>query len=748
MSNHIEDFVKGVKAYVAQENKTVSDDFVAAMQHVEGVVESWCNGLSLTTTKEVENSGYMVTVANESLKAAELSSVIGPEKIVELCKNANVANEHLEAAATLIAALMSRACGGKASATFRSYAAKGHALGKEVGLESLFPSAVISSFSRTLPLTAEAGEESFGINMDRVEPDLKTIIAVALLQFHTNLTPRIVPIQTATQGNVTLVREQMTIYDMSQQEQVPTRLLELYKDPSLVSTRAQRIEPRAANATAGELWVTGGEHGVYAVKKAINLFKLAIDPNRPGYEKFNHTDFVEDGIQVDGVVVKITKTTGEPGSAVTKTNYFLLPIPYSRGRLTQFTNDLASTDRRLNLDRFPIRLVADSAVLTTLPSGVNQDLVEGNKAAVLAGFTDGAQLALDLHFTAHVDRRIAMADADGWFGAFRVVNGDDKLAAGISGEVLGYTLDARYNEDNKRKTSIRAELIRNSMSYELPTGRNFVVDAAIGQEGQANASARLAQLEHIGRDYGNLKIIEEVLKSVHDQNVSLGNDKEGRKSLAAQYAAGDLVNPYVIVDTLDMGGMYGIRSADASGDVKGFLKMYCNKITSKILAESFYAQQLADGATITFRCITSNEILGNLFKAKQIHQHLDTDTAATGGVEYAIVLDNGVKLELVTTTFDSCRDMIYIIPYLTNAQGSVLNFGTDWDQGTLVGAVTIGTDGGASYFRQFSTTRELLIPTNVIGAVIQVVGCGRITPTDSNGELTLIQGAAKSTQFT
>jgi len=568
--------------------------------------------------------------------------------------------------------------------------------------------------------------ESFGIQIDRVQPDLKTILTIALMQFHANLTPRIVPVQTVSQGNVTIVREAMEIFDMANNAQKPVRLIELYRDPKMVSVRATRIKPLKANDTAGKFLVADD---IYLFQKQINLFAMAIDQTKIGYEKYNHTDFVEEGIVVDGVLVKIT-TTKQLGTGTVGDFYVMIHIPTGRGRLTQILNDLRSTDRRLSLDRFSVRLDKTTAKFEGVASLVSTD-------GVLNGLVDGLSLGVGLNCNFHVDRQTAMADASGWVSDLKLVKADGSALTtaqqewidGTTCSLVGWTMDARYNEDNKRKTSIRAQIVRRSMSYELPTGRNFVVDTAIGQDGSQNAAARLAQLEHIGRDSNNLDIIGEVMRAVHDQNVSFNNDEEARAQLAATYAAGDQVNPYVYMNTLDMSGLYGIRSGDMSGDIKQYVKQYFNRITSGILAKSLYQQQLAQGAKVAFRMITSPEILGNLFMMKHFHEHLDNDEAGTGGVEHVMILDNGVRLEIVTTNFKSMDTKIIMIPFLSSAQNSILNFGTDYDQGTLVGSFQIGTDGGASYHRMFSVTRELLIPTNVIGAVIDVVGTSAVNMT-------------------
>ena len=723
MSNNIQEFFGAIDKCL-ESSKPLSSEYLTAMDQVGSAVETWCLSNNLGVTKNVFGRDTLVAV--ETYAVNELPSAVGAQSIKELCEKCGVATEHLEAAMKRVAGLLYATLGKREGQALMEYRSTARESKTFASLETLYPAGVINDFGNAASL------ESFGINIDRVQPDLKTILTIALMQFHTNLTPRIVPIQTVNQGNVTIVRESMEVFDMAENARMPVRLIELYKDPKMVSVCAIRIKPLKANDAEGEFLVADD---IYKFRKSINLFAMAQNENKIGYEKYNHTDLVEEGIVVDGILIKIT-TTKQLGEGTAGDFYAMLHVPAGRGRLTQVSDDLRSSDRRLNLDRFAVALDKDYGAFTGVSSLASTE-------GVLAGLVDGLSLRVDLHMNFHVDRKVAMADANGWLGA-RLVKADgselteaeQQWIDGVTVELVGWTMDARYNEDNKRKSSIRAEINRRSMSYELPTGRNFVVDTAIGQDGAQNAAARLAQLEHIGRDANNLDIIGEVMRAVHDQNVSFNNDKESQMQLAATYAAGDLVNPYVYMNTLDMSGLYGIRSGDMSGDIKQYVKQYFNRITSGILAKSLYQQQLASGAKVAFRLITSPEILGNLFMMKHFHQHLDTDEKGTGGVEHSVVLDNGVRLDIVTTNFRSMETKIIMIPFLGDAQGSMLNFGTDFDQGTMVGSFPIGTDGGSSFNRMFSVTRELLIPTNVIGAVIDVVGTSAVNMT-GEGSITV-----------
>ena len=721
MSTAIENlFTKIDESVASMEGAKLSAEYIEATKAIGQAVESWANEMHLVDPKDV--NGVQVCYAAESYDTTMLGSVLGADQILDLCKKAHVANEHLAAAGKRVAALLAQTLGKGEGNAFKGYITRKPTDKVMLSVESLYPADLVRRLGGSQSL------ETFGINMDRVEPDLKTILTIALLQFHMNLTPRIVPVQTVTQGNVTIVRENLQVFDMAKDEREPTRVIELYRDPSLVSVAAQRIKPLMGASNKNAKFLVADD--IYKFAQKIDMFELALT-DKPGYDKYNHTDFVEDNICLDGVLVKI-ENSDETGKAF----YRMIPIPTSRGHFTQVSQDAKSTIRRLWLDRYPVRVIASDAADTK--SGLTSD------AAVTAALTGGVGLSIDLHIDANVDRQTSLLQSGAWIGDLAIKGGTmsdaDRAAllAKFTVTPVGFTLDARYNEDNKRKTSIRAEVVRRSMSYELPTGRNFVVDAAIGQDGVTNSAAYLAQLEHIGRDHNNLKIIEGTLKAVHDENISMNNDKEVRDSLANQYAAGDLVNPFVYMDTLDMSGMYGIRSADASGDIKQFVKQYFNRLTSALLAKTYFDKQLSENATVTFRVITSGTLLGDLFKMRHIHQHLEGDKPGTGGVEHVMPLDNGVVLEFVTTTFEVMTNKIILIPYLANAQTSVLNFGTDFDQGTLVGAISYAAENSSAFHRTFSVTRELLIPTNVMGAVIEVSGYTGITMNDSTSSLTVV----------
>ena len=70
-------------------------------------------------------------------------------------------------------------------------------------------------------------------------------------------------------------------------------------------------------------------------------------------------------------------------------------------------------------------------------------------------------------------------------------------------------------------------------------------------------------------------------------------------------------------------------------------------------------QQL-EGAGVTFRCVTSMTVLGKILAQPHIHNHMDKEDARDlgDGIEYVLVLPNGVRIEFVTTRCDFDRAIV------------------------------------------------------------------------------------------
>jgi hypothetical protein len=202
--------------------------------------------------------------------------------------------------------------------------------------------------------------------------------------------------------------------------------------------------------------------------------------------------------------------------------------------------------------------------------------------------------------------------------------------------------------------------------------------------------------------------------------------------VAANYAAGMLVRPMVYMNTLDMSFVKGIRSGDLYGDVRNYTEFEITKIISFLMTNSFYSRQIDEKEEVTFVVITSPVIADILFNFPHYHEHIESETKSDADgkiVERSVKLTSGVKLNIITSHYNKLRDKIIMIPIRPNAPESELNFGHNWDYGTIVANYT-NTMRDAAYKRVYATARELPMITNPIGVILQVINFDEIIAND------------------
>ena len=317
MSKQFDSFIEAAGKAIAPEKTVLSPEILAAATQIGEKVEKWGCEHGLMVEKKFPRGGKLFA-ATENFHPEQIEQALGAQAVADLVAECGIPKCHEVAACKKVAAVLCQVLGKDGSIAFADYNSNDTEIkGEVVSLESLYGAELWDAVA--------PAQEAFGINMDRVTPDLRTIISVALLQFQVALTPRIMPIQAVTQSNVQITRDMMDVFDMSKPDDPPTRVIDLYRDPSMVSTKCTRIEPlKTKNDPTGKYLVADG---IYKWEEEFNLFKLALDPDRPGFDRFNHTDTVEDGIVMDGVLVELSK-----GGT---TEQFMISLPKDKARLTQ-----------------------------------------------------------------------------------------------------------------------------------------------------------------------------------------------------------------------------------------------------------------------------------------------------------------------------------------------------------------------------------------------------------------------------
>ena len=673
-------------------------------------------------------------VKGEYARAANISfesfaNTCGADKLDTLMERCHVPQNLRKACMEELVLALNRSLKGAEGAWSDQFATTDHSGNGSTStpLNTIYPNEVLATLNNARP-----SAEAFGANIDLVIPDLKITLTTAIMNFHARIMPRLLPCRTTDQPNATYTKEYLEIYDNSKHEGPSMRLIDLYADPSFARNELQKIIPLKARDTEGNFVL---KDGILFFGPQANILKLSLDDTKPGYDKINRTDIIEENVKLEYVYVSLTD-----GST---TEVFQIPTPDSFNRLSRTYNGHDSADRQGDFT-FDYKLYNNSLIAANDPEGT----WESSTTTLLKDLDDSEFIRLRLIVKPSLNLKRGIADCQ---GSFTVTAGHEvdpskvsattaTLAETLNGaaghSLVGYTLDARFSEANLRKTNIAMMTHRVPFAYDIPVGRNYVFDYAIGQVNAEENAANLTKVIGIGQDDVQLKQTIKTIESTYDRiNNFVANPDVPYDHVGADFVAGDKIRPTIFLGALDFSKLNIIRDADRSGDIKQKAKSYLNGVTARLMQLSFLQQQLGGSTTATFKVCTSMEVLANVFSQQHIHNHMVKDDMRDlgDGVEYVLVLDNGVRLEFVTSTFDYMRNKLVMVPVLPGNAECELNFGTIWSNGQMVAHYTPSAD--AAWHRLFANIRELMVVTCPIGAIIDISGLDIISGIATNGVL-------------
>ena len=670
-----------------------------------------------------------ISVANESLAFDDAINATGVEELSSLVQSCGVQQAYVAPCCEAILTIMDRCLHRSAAAVWneqnKKHSTQNNSAPASMPLSDIYASDTVAALTSEVAPSSEA----FGVNIDLAVPDLKVAITVAIMNFHTRLLPRLLPVKSINQPEIQYTKEYLEVYDLADMEAPRRRLLDLYTEPEFAANELKRIVPLAANDTDGQFVV---EDGVLKFGVKANILKLSLDNSKYGYSRINKTDLIAENVKLETVIVKIGTET------------FKITIPLSLNRLT----------RTMNNDDVAVRN-ADIKFRASLRNTVKQ--ADGSDSTILASLADDEALILDLNLKPTISLKYGDADCLGAAGKLIAVkddrtepSADAKTAAENTVELTGYTLDARFSEENLRKTSIAVWTHRQNFSYDIPIGRNYVFDYAIGQENADENATNLTKVIGLGQDHVALStVLIRTAQDVADRIAAVGSNPDDRADyVGTRYVAGDKVRPTIYQGTLDFSNINVIRDADRPGDIKQKALTYLNAVVTNVLYDSLFLQQL-EGQGVTFRCVTSMTVLGKILAQPHIHNHMDKEDARDlgDGVEYVLVLPNGARIEFVTTTFKYMKDQLFMFPIIKSNAESELNYAMNFDYGTLVAHYT--PSGEEAHHRLFANIRELPIVTNPVAVIIDIKGMDKVNDIVDDGtyvrptiDVRMIEGAA------
>lgn len=718
MNNIYKDFVSALEEY----NLSI-DDQEMTLKEKNTISKIWENTLNFLddrnlTTGEARGALESFDKPLTSINSNTTLNHVGVEAIVEFCESCDIPRDQQYSAACNLAHILSS--NSDASAHFDTGRSGLESLGDKIQFKD-FNSVFGGAAATSLATTAAAALEDFGQDIDKLAADVKINIAITMLKFHKNIIDRVMFRKPCDSNIVQFAVPYNEVFDLekaaSKESKVRNRgqhrvpFIDLYQRPDTANTEPKRIVPLKANDTGSQSLLVDDNQLIFG--KRINLFDLALDETKFGHSHIDHTDIISEGVLFDTAVISITKE-GSPEV----TELFEIPLRTRSGSRFQLRNNSKdSADRNC--------VIGERVVLNS-----DTPKADGTSSSVLSTFTGEANLILRLDIDGRINLKTGDVMVQGQVnGQIVTESGEEPVAAVTDAfdkmifELEYYSLDARYSEENMRKTTAAVRMSMRPMAYEIPVGKNYVVDYSLAQVKPTDVLGTVSQAIAIGNDVRALRLIRDTMTLVYDRIESEKDNTmfaDYQDRVAFDFVAGMKVLPNIWMGEIDLSEVETVRTSDILGDIRGLMEKRLLEIFARIHTMSMYPLALNAGEKPVYKVITSGPVMSTCFSVPHIHDHLDTKVSVDGeNIEYARILPDGTRLDVITTNFEEMIDKMIIIPYRKNDPSSELNFGQNCDRGQFVANYTPTIHHGV-HRRVAVNSREIVYPTNPIGCLIEV----------------------------
>lgn len=725
MNKNFQEFVASLEdMHIVTDTTNLRDMDRVTIGQTYGNVKAFLQDQNLVSPHDMaglESFGHSIRNFNQAIALAD----IGVESIIDLCRNCGISDKYLKAATESVALCINNYSSpyGVAQHFDEGSPASAHGNFEVAKLSNIHSTGLVSNLT-----TASAQAlESFGKDMTNVISDAKSAITVAILRYHRSIIHRLIPNIPTDQNMVMFKVDHMEVYDVtkSRNESAAVRyedrhripFIDLYRNPNPANTKLKPIilltdndAPAPGNKLLAENIIKIGE--------TVNMFDLALDAGKIGYQHVDYTDIVADNVRVKRLIVSVTD-----GST---TELIPLNVYDSLGsRMMMSANNRDSSER--------VCATSDITALTNASQTIG-----GSGSLLLAGLSTDGVIRLKYNMSGQIHLRSSETFVHGSSSAtLKTISDNPPIAAdvtlfeGLTITLVGYEMHAEFSEENIRKSTKAMQILTKQVGVEIQASTNFLVQYSLTQTRPESVVDGLTKLMAIGIDDRGVGTILDCMTNVYDRlnsEAALINDNYVHK-IGQDFVAGQRVNPYIFIDTLTIPvDLNSMRSGEKWGDLRGLTEEFLLNTMSRMMQFSFYNQELGQGEKPVFNVLTSGPIKSSLLSVPHYHNHLGdsaADKVDDGAVEYRRTLPDGTVLNIITSTFEYLSDRMIIVPVRPNAPQDTLNFARNAERGSFIASCQ-PTSGEAIMNMLVANSREMVICQNPVGAIISINGLHRI----------------------
>lgn len=486
-------------------------------------------------------------------------------------------------------------------------------------------------------------------------------------------------------------------------------LRDLFRNPVPVNSAPKKIIPLEANDTDDVLW--GGSNEFYKAGRNVSVLDLARDAARFTYDHVDRSDLVADGGKVDKVIISI-----KDGAA---TEYFLLETSaYGTASFVPSPSSTVSSQRQ-------------ALVLAQLGLNIYSNEYDGAGSSIAAKLTD-AKLDIEVRLNAILNIQTGQLNASGSTVVNPVgINGNDISATTrtwintLVVNVEAYSVDIHHNEENQRKANLAIWCQYNQVQFPIPRSRVYFTEYSLTQDVDENAISATSSIVALGNGRRGLDTIVDALNETALALRWSADNPEiiGANAIDEQSFASSLVKPTVLYAEIDYDNedVNTMNESTRLVEIHGRFRHRLLAVLTSVMAKSLMLNQYKGGETPVFKAWTHSTIADLVVGITDYNPALNDVAAKASGADWSMTLPNGYRLDVIKSNWDCLQNRMYVVPVIESAADSVLSFGSIRDCGTVTTNYS-PTNQGSVVRRIATTTREIVMVSNKVGALLEIRG--------------------------
>jgi len=567
---------------------------------------------------------------------------------------------------------------------------------------------------------AKVGNEAFGLETDKIQPDLNIALAIGLTGIRVGMTPTWLTVRSAESACITIEKSTHEVFNMEDNTiNFKRGILDLYYNPTRVANVQAPVNAYVVNDTAG---VMVSDNLFKVTPVPAELLKLAISNDDFAATAHDRTDIVATGGSVKAIRIKLT-LAGEPATE----EIFEVEPPSDQAAFLRFQSMQHSTNDFAKI-AFPF-LLDNTAVAVG----------ETDPSTILATLPDGAAVKIDLRLGVDLVRYGATLTSEGsialsgWNTASASIIPDElaDLLETLTVEFVGYSVDLHWAEDvNQRKATIGVTSHKMTLGYYINQGRVYTHDYSLPETSNTEAGEMLATIQQLGLDWVISEAVVSAWTRTARENVkqAVTNPLIKPEEYGYMFPAGSRIRPYVFSGELDFAYLSTIKSADRSGDIRQFVVSFFDFLIGTIKEESLIGEALV-GKNLVFNCTTSPLVIAAALGQRHIYTQLDKEDRGniSGTAIFRMTLSDGTVLNFIPTLFENLRNKITMVPVVPGEPNNVLNGAVIYDYGSITAHFTMGAYKDRANHRMYTAARQLPVIQAPVGAIIDVKNLDKVS---------------------